>query len=398
MFIKRKIEKQALEILKWSPSLTLLGPRQIGKTTLANQLRKQLNKASIYIDLEDQEDLKKILDNKIFFEENKDKCVIIDEIQRLPELFATLRGVIDKHRVPARFILLGSASPIILKKATESLTGRTVYLELPGIHFTEVDTSIRLADHWVTGGYPTPLLAEEEKIRKVWYKSFMKNFIEVDLPQVGLSAPSLTLYRLITMIAHNNGTLWNASSLSKALGINHKTVASYRDFLEKTYLIRVLPPFFSNAKKKIVKSPKVYVRDSGILHYLVKVNDFNDLLGHPVVGHSWEGYIIEQIASYISYLTEDLIELSFYRTREGSECDLVITRGIQPLIAIEIKMSTTPKTTRGLTNAIKDLGTTHNFIVIPKCDDPYPLKGNIEVTDLASILNQLKKILGEPDQ
>ena len=256
-FIKRKIERQALEILKWSPSLTLLGPRQIGKTTLANQLRDKLGKPSVYIDLEDQEDLKKVLDNKIFFAENKDKCVIIDEIQRLPELFATLRGVIDQYRVPARFILLGSASPIILKKATESLTGRTIYLELPGIHFTEVSDFMRLTKHWFTGGYPTPLLAKEEKSKKTWYKSFIKNFIEVDLPQVGLSAPSLTMHRLITMMAHNSGMLWNASNFAKSLGINHKTVASYRDFLEKTYLIRVLPPFFSNAKKKIVKSPKV---------------------------------------------------------------------------------------------------------------------------------------------
>ena len=396
MLIQRTILKKALTLLEWSPSITLLGARQIGKTTLANQLQKQLKKPSLYIDLENPDDQKKIAEATLFFEKNRDKCVIIDEIQRSPALFAWLRSIIDKHKVPARFILLGSASPVILKKATESLTGRTIYLELSGINFSEIHTSIPMEDHWFRGGFPKPLITEKDARRIVWYQSFLKNFIEIDLPQIGLSAPPLTLYRLITMIAYNNGLLWNASSLSKSLAIRSQTVANYRDFLEKTYLIRVLPPFFTNAKKKIVKSPKVYLRDPGLLHYIVKANDFNQLLGHPIVGYSWEGYVIEQIIAYVSMISDDLIEFSFYRTREGAEIDLVITRGIHPFIAIEMKMNSQPKTTRGLTSAIKDLGTAHNFIVVPKCDHPYPLKDNIEVTDLARLLKALKTLLVRP--
>ena len=393
MFIKRKALEQALKILEWSSSVTLLGARQIGKTTLANQLKKQLKKPSIYIDLENPDDQKKISEATLYFEKNKEKCVIIDEIQRAPQLFAWLRSIIDNHKIPARFILLGSASPVILKKATESLTGRTVYIELSGINISEIHKDISIADHWFRGGFPKPLTTEDGDMRKVWHKSFLKNFIEIDLPQIGLAAPPLTLYRLITMVAHNNGLLWNASNLAKSLAISSQTVANYRDYLEKTYLIRVLPPFFSNAKKKIVKSPKVYMRDTGLLHYLVKANDFNDLLSHPVVGYSWEGYVIEQIITYVSMITDDLIEFSFYRTREGTEIDLVITRGIRPIIAIEMKMNSQPSTTRGLTNAIKDLGTNHNFIVVPKCDNPYQIKGNIEVTNVTSILKRIEEIL-----
>lgn len=375
------------------PSVALLGPRQVGKTTLAKQLKESMSKPCIYLDLEKPEDLDKVKGASIFFETNKDKCVIIDEIQRYPEIFARLRGLIDVHRVSGRFILLGSASPTILKKATESLTGRTIYLELSGIQWREVQDRMRVETHWLRGGFPTPLLALQPSMSDAWYQSFLKNYIEVDLPQIGFNVPSLTMYRMITMMAHSHGGLWNASNFAKSLGVSSKTIASYQDFLEKTYLTRMLPPFFTNAKKRVVKSPKVYIRDSGVLHYLIRLRDINDLLGHPILGNSWEGYVIEQIITHVELISNELLNFSFYRTREGTECDLVISRETQPLVAIEIKMNSNPKVTRSMTHALKDLGTTHNYIVIPRCEVPYQLKNNIEITDLSGILQHLDTLL-----
>ena len=392
MLIERKIAKKALDLLKWSPAITLLGPRQVGKTTLAKHLSKHLGKPTVHLDLENPSDLEKIRETDLFFHEHKEKCIIIDEIQRLPELFARLRVLIDAHRVAARFILLGSASPAILKKANESLTGRNIYLELPGLQWDEVRTMMTPERHWLHGGFPTPLLAQSASIQNPWHQSFLKNFIELDLPQIGMKAPSLTLYRFITMLAHSHGGLWNASTFAKSLGVSSHTIASYRDFLEKTYLIRALAPFFSNAKKKIVKSPKLYVRDSGMLHHLLRINDMGQLLGHPIVGASWEGYVMEQIISYLNAHVEELIDFSFYRTREGTECDLVISKGIEPLISIEIKMSSSPKLTRGLVNAIKDLNTRHNFVVIPGGEVPYQLREGIEVTGLSPLFKRLDRI------
>ena len=392
MLIKRKIEDQVLSILKWSPSVVLLGPRQIGKTTLANIIRKELKKPSIYIDLEDPDEITKISFNKLFFDENADKCLIIDEIQRYPELFALIRSSIDKNRVSKRFILLGSASPLVLKNATESLTGRTVYIEIAGINISEINSKISNETHWFRGGYPIPLMLDKEQDRIFWFKSFLRNYIEFDLPQIGYDVPSLTTNRLISMIATTNGSLWNASRLSNSLGISNKYLSLYRDYLEKTYLIRVLPPYFANAKKRLIKSPKIYIRDSGILHYLTRCYNFNDLLGNPIIGSSWEGYVIEQIINFINANISEEYSYTFFRTKDGSEIDFVILKGIVPFISIEIKISPNPSLSRGVTNSILYLKTKHNYVIVPKCEYSYNLSNGFKVSSLSNFLNELKNL------
>lgn len=386
--IKRNIDKFLVKLLKNFPAVGIIGPRQVGKTTLTKLLKNSIPKESIYIDLENPKDRAKLNDPVLFFESMIDKCVILDEIQRFPELFPILRSMIDAKREPSRFILLGSASPDIIRDSSESLAGRIAYCELSPFNITELNNN-SFKNHWFRGGFPDAFQAIDEEIVYEWHYNFVKTYIERDLPLLGLNVDSKILEKLWTMISHLHGNILNYSNLGKSLSLSSTTIKKYLNFLENVFLIRQLQPFSPNIKKRIVKSPKVYIRDSGILHYLLNINSFNELEFHPIVGSSWEGYVIEQILQLSNYRLQGY----YYRTHEGTECDLVLLKGNIPHVSIEIKYTSSPKTSKGMLQAFEDLKTTQNFIITPTTDD-YLITKNIRVCNLFDFLSKhLNQIL-----
>ena len=382
--VERHLKQRILRLAGHFPVIAILGARQVGKTTLAKMLMGELGKKVVYLDLENPADLAKLDNAWYFFQTNQDSCLIIDEVQRRTELFPILRSAIDQFRKPARFILLGSASPELMRQSSETLAGRIVYTELTPFTFPEIHKISGQNFHWLCGGFPEPFLMTDSEIRKEWFTSFIRTYLERDLPALGLNTSALQLLRFVTMLAHTHGQILNKSNLAKALELSVPTISNHGDFLEKAFLIRTLRPYFVNLKKRLVKSSKVYIRDSGLLHHLLRIEDYNSLLGHPAVGHSWEGYVIEQIASTLG----DKFEYHFYRTQDGAECDLLITEQFKPLACVEIKFTSTPKKTKSLTVAVQDLKTDKNFIVIPECLDPYPLDENVMVCSLEQFLRQ----------
>lgn len=379
--ITRNIEEDLLELLSFFPVVGLLGARQVGKTTFAKELIKIINRECIYLDLEYPDDLSKLSEPSIFFTHNKDKCIIIDEVQRMKELFPILRAVVDRNKVAGRFILLGSASPDLIRDSSESLAGRIAYRELSTFNFLEVKKYNTMEYHWINGGFPEVFLSKKQKYKDLWYHNFIQTYIEKDLPQLGLRVNSLLLRNFLMMIAHTNGNIWSASSIAKSLDITSPTVQKYLSFLENSFMITVLPSYHINIKKRIVKAPKIYFRDTGILHYFHKINSFNDIQGHPIVGNSWEAYVIEQIKQ----LTQDKYTLYYYRTHRGTECDLLLVDGVNVIYAIEIKFSSAPKVTKGFLNSIQDVNSKKNFIITPASDD-YWIKENIFVCSLDSFM------------
>jgi hypothetical protein len=334
-------------------------------------------------------DMNKLSNPQIFFESNRDRCVIIDEVQRMPELFPVMRSLIDRYRVPGRFLILGSAGPELLNQSSESLAGRIAYTELTGLMISEVEKEGNILDLWINGGFPEPYLLQDPELRQEWYRSFMMTYIERDLPLLGLSANPMLLHRMLQMLANSQGSLLNLASFSRSLGISIPTVSRYLGFLQHGYIVRILQPWHSNVRKRLVKSPKTYIRDPGILHHLLGLGDLNALMGHPVLGGSWEGFVTEQIISHSSPTAGTY----FYRTAEGAECDLVITRGLDIKACVEIKFSEAPAVTRGLTTAIRDLNCKRNFIIIPDCPQEYQLKDDIIVCSLpAFVVDHLPEI------
>ncbi len=380
--IKRKAEKKLTQAIAYFPVIGIIGPRQVGKTTLAKIIRKDLLKPSVYIDLENPRDLVKLSDPNLFFEHNSDKCVFLDEIQLMPELFSVLRPMVDMDRKPGRYILLGSASPVLIRKSSESLAGRIAYIELTGFNLTEVGGD-KIRKLWLRGGFPNAFLAPGEDIWKQWLDNFIKTYLERDLPLLGLNIGVQTLRNLWTMIAHSHGSVINFSNFSRSLELSSVSVRKYFDFLENAFLVRQLQPFFPNVKKRIVRSPKIYIRDSGILHFLLNIDSEEVLEGHPMKGNSWEGFVVEQIlqvagSDYQAY---------FYRTHQGAECDLVLVRSSKPVFAIEIKYAAAPKLTKGNILAFEDIGAEYNFIITPDTEE-YPVAKNIRVCSLRSFLEK----------
>lgn len=367
--IQRIIEKEILFSLSFQPAVAILGPRQVGKTTLVKQIQTKLAQPSVYFDLERNSDLSKFqYDRTAFLESLQNQTVILDEIQRLPEIFPDLRGLIDRNRTPARFILLGSASFVLLKNTSESLAGRISYLEMCPFLLRELPSDVAANHHWLLGGFPNSYLATNADQQQKWFEDFVKTYLERDLPQLGLSASPIQLRRLLMMLATIQGNLLNQSMLANSLGIRANSVSHYLDFFEQSFLIRRLQPYYVNLGKRLTKSPKIYIRDSGLLHHLLGIYQYEMLMGHIVAGGSWEGYVIEQVVSMLSYKHIPF----FYRTADGAELDMVIESSLKIQLAIEIKLSNVPQLSKGTTVALQDLGNPPLLVVTPSADDFQP--------------------------
>ncbi|HHJ53523.1 MAG TPA: ATP-binding protein, partial [Caldithrix abyssi] len=322
-YITRSKEKLVLNDLSFFPVVAVIGPRQSGKSTMIKAIAKQLHHF-VYLDLERPADLNKLEEPDLFFEANHDKTICLDEIQRKPDLFPVMRSFVDRYPAPGRFIVLGSSSPDLLKQSSESLAGRISYIELTPFLLSEVALlpSFNLHDFWLRGGFPRSYLAPSLALSYRWRENFITTFIERDIPQLGFASLSPVLHRFMMLCANSNAQVANFSKLGEALSVSHHTAKRYLDVLQKTYLIRILQPFHSNIKKRLIKSPKIYFRDSGILTALLGIKDFNDLLGHPIFGSSWETFALENILSELSDW-----QGNFYRASGGAEIDLILSKG-----------------------------------------------------------------------
>ncbi|HRN55027.1 MAG TPA: ATP-binding protein [Agriterribacter sp.] len=382
--IARLLQHEITALLKGNPAVAILGARQVGKTTLAKEIGRIYKKPSLYLDLENPVDVRKLEDPYTFLMSNKEKCLIIDEIQTIPSLFTVLRSVIDEYRINGRFIVLGSASPQLVKGVLESLAGRIAYRELSPINYRELPGSITRDKHWLRGGFPQSLTAKNNRLSAAWMSDFIKSYVERDLNFIfGVDLTPGIVRRLLNMLSHVNGSVWNAEMMARSLGITSPTVNRYLDFLEGAFLIHRLSAFYINTRKRLVKSPKIYIRDSGLLHQLSGVNDMVSLKGHPVIGSSWEGYVVEQIRQ----LKPSGTEMYYYRTHAGAECDVVISKGIHPVACIEIKLSNAPHISKGNLQSMDDLQAKRNFIVVPDVDE-FKTTNNIIVCNIGTFLSK----------
>jgi len=379
-FIERKAETTVQQYLKIFPVVAILGPRQCGKSTLVKTLSKSWG-ASVYLDLQSDDDLAKLNQPTYFFQSNADKIVCLDEIQLVPELFSVLRSVVDKNRQNGKFVLLGSASRDLIQQTSESLAGRIGMVYLSPFTLNELDQQegFSLNTFWLRGGFPDSYLAESDDFSEIWRANFIKTFIERDIPQLGFQIPALQLKRLLVMCAHNQGQFINFSKLGESLGLTHPTIRRYIDLLEQTFILRTLLPFEANVKKRLVKSPKVFVRDSGLLHQLLSIPDFNSLLGNPVFGSSWEGIVVENVM-----VNKPDWNCYFYRTASGDEMDLILEKGNQR-IAIECKAATAPKLTKGFYRALEVIQPQKTYVIIP-APVSYEIAPNITVCGLSEFL------------
>lgn len=382
MMIERHLQSLIERRLLQSPAVVLLGPRQVGKTTLANAIAAR-HPAAMVLDLERESDRAALQRPELFFAAHRDRLLILDEVQLAPQLFAALRPEIDAHRRAGRFLLLGSASGDLLRQSGESLAGRVSYLELTPLLATELPVAVAadlagLQSLWLRGGFPLSYLAPDDEASYAWRQDFIRTFLQRDLPGMGVRVPAETLRRFWQMLAHLQGQLFNASQLGISLGgASHTTASRYLDVLIDTMMVRRLPPHLANVGKRLVKSPKVYLRDSGVLHALLGIASVQHLQGHPIAGASWEGLVVEQVAAA---LPADA-HLSFHRTAAGAELDLVIERGARK-VGVEIKFSSAPKPAKGFWQSLQDLQIDRAFVIAP-VSRRYPLAEGVEVVPLA---------------
>jgi predicted AAA+ superfamily ATPase len=377
--IFRYAENKIRELLSYFPAIAIIGPRQVGKTTLAKNILKEL-KDSFYLDLESPRDINKLNDAETFLLQHAHQTVVLDEVQRKKELFPILRSLIDRDSKNARYILLGSATPDLIRDSSESLAGRIAYIELSPFLIRETISHHPIDDLWFRGGFPEPFLLKKPWLP--WMENFIKTYIERDLPMLGLKTNPVLSERLWSMLAHYHGTILNMNELSKSLEVSVNTIKNYLVFFENAFLIRLLKPYHTNIKKRMVKSPKVYIRDSGVLHYFLGLETNTDIYGNPKLGASWEGFVIEQIMSVLPANRKAY----FYWTYDGSELDMVIEKGGLPVSAVEIKFGADNRPSKGNTMAVETLRTKNNFIVIKERED-YMVSENFRIVGIESFLN-----------
>jgi predicted AAA+ superfamily ATPase len=382
----RHLESRLRDELAFSPAVALLGPRQVGKTTLA--LAVGADQAHVYLDLESERDRSKLAQAELYLEGHLDKLVILDEVHRVPGLFPVLRGLIDQARRQGhgagRYLLLGSASLEVLQQSGETLAGRIAYLELTPLNVLEIG-KYAPDELWVRGGFPPSLQAPSDARSLQWRENFIRTYLERDIPQFGPRIAAETLRRFWTMLAHHQGGLLNVAQLARNLGVDAKTAASYIDLLCDLLLVRRLQPWHTNTGKRLVKAPKVYVRDSGVLHALLGIGHREQLLSHMVVGASWEGHCIENLLS----CAPAGVTGYFYRTSAGAEIDLLLTWPSGEQWAVEIKRSLTPKPERGFHHACEDLKPARKWVVYPG-DESYPLAADIQAVSLRGLCEVLR--------
>ncbi len=384
---QRQSQQKLTQLLQQFPAVGLLGPRQVGKTTLAFA-QKTLDPNALYLDLELPSAQRQLDDPEAFLMAHAHQLVIMDEVQRMPELFGILRGVIDQRRrlgqASGQFLLLGSATGVLLQQSSESLAGRVAYVELPALQASEIFTTPQSAKDlsalWVRGGFPLSWLAKSDAASMTWREVFISTYLEKDIPALGPRIPATTLRRLWTMLAHHQGELLDQSKLAAALAISGQTVSRYIDLLCNLMLVRRLPAWHGNVGKRLVRSPKVYVRDSGLVHALLGLSNQDALLGHPVAGSSWEGFVIEQLIN-----AAPQAQASFYRTSNGAEVDLVLTFRNQQTWTIEIKRSSAPTVSKGFYQAATDLVAVRKLLVAP-VEQTYPMKEGVEVVDVMTAI------------
>lgn len=380
MEIKRQIIAEFKEYLDIFPATGLLGPRQVGKTTLAKQVAT--NEDFLYLDLESNTDREKLqADPAFFLSQFESKCVILDEVQFMPEIFAALRGIIDAARRPGRFILLGSASPDIIQATAETLAGRIGYLHLSPFTLMEVNDMKQL---WLRGGFPLSYLAVSTRASSLWRKNFIDTYIQRDLGLLGLQTSVQVMERFWRILSTTQGNLLNAEALARSIDVSRATVMRYIDFLEGAFMLRVLRPWFRNINKRLVKSPKIYLRDSGLLHSLLRIDSEETLLNHIAVGASWEGFVIEQIINCAG----DELTPWFYRTQQGTECDLLLEHNEKVVAAIEIKLGASPKVNKGFRIAMEDTQATQGYL-IGNGTTTFKAENNITVTNLNYFIKEI---------
>lgn len=390
--IIREAQNDLVTLMQEFPAVGILGPRQVGKTTLAETIASAVNPQPLYLDLERPSELAKLRDAEAYFDFHSDKLIILDEIQRAPNLFQILRGVIDRRRRAGKrsqqFLILGSASLELLKQSSETLAGRIAYKELSGFNAAEVKENAgeNLGDLWVRGGFPDSFLAGSDESSLRWRLNFISTYLERDVPQFGPRIPAVTLRRLWTMLAHDQGGMANIAKLGANLDLSAPTAKRYLELLEDLLLIRSLRPWSGNVGKRLVKAPKVYIRDSGLVHALLNLNNIDDILGHPVAGASWEGFIIENLLSRLPPGTTPW----FYRTSAGAEIDLVLEYGTSKRIAVEIKRSSAPKLSKGFYLGCEDIKATHRFVVYPGLER-FPMGNDTEAISLLDMMNEVER-------
>ena len=384
--INRQKELDTLNrLLKNYPAVGIIGARQVGKTTLAQMLTKVAKNPVTHFDLENPEDLARLSDPMLALKDLRG-LVIIDEIQRFQDLFQVLRVLIDRPNIKTRFLILGSASPGLLRQSSESLAGRIVFHELKGFSLQEVGINNH-KQLWLRGGFPRSYLARSNDESAEWRRAFVRTFLERDIPQLGINIRSTTLRRFWTMIAHYHGQTWNASEFGRSFGVADTTVRSYLDILTSALVIRQLSPWYANISKRQVKAPKIFITDSGLVHTLLNISNMDDLEGHPKLGATWEGFVIDQVIRIIDARSE---ECFFWATHAGAELDLLVVRG-KDRIGFEIKRTTTPAMTPSMRIALSDLKL-NRIELIHAGEHTFQLSNNVRAVALTKMIKDLKNL------